>query len=76
MKKDKIISNLKQTLKTIKGFNSNTPTKAELNYKVVGQVIEEFAEALLFLLDVDVADEAVEQPIFNLLPSKDNESGS
>lgn len=73
MKKKKIIANLHQTLKTIREFNSQTPTKAELNYKVVGQVIEEFAEALLFLFDEEVEDKTIN--IFKTL-AENNEKGS
>jgi len=71
-KKEEIVKNLKQTLQTVRGFNSNTPEKAELNYKVVGKVIEEFSEALLYLLGEEIP---IKEPnIMELLPK--NEKGS
>lgn len=71
MKRKEIIANLQQTLETVREFNANTPSKAELNYKVVGKVIEEFAEALLFLFgEEDIEEDAVKghKTVFDLEP--------
>jgi hypothetical protein len=50
MNKEKIVQRIKETNETIKNFRV-APAGRQLNYEVLAQIIEEFSDAILYLLE-------------------------